>query len=207
MTTISNRWPRTLQTCFPMLLEVRKEVFINFGDTPLNPGPAEIPILLTYGRRFMCSSSTSFSFVRVVVSVVFNDSTWVNFSKLHLEKKDISPSWLCNLPVETTGVTVAVKMKSQRSQALQQRPKRFKPRMVDHPCHQKPSMTDFLASDTRFTIRVLPQGKHIVSKVFNWSFFCSSRLSGYLPWSAYHTFKNTVKLYNPPLGNPALVKT
>ena len=50
MTTISNR--------FPTLFEVRKETFINSGDTALNPGAAEIPILLTYGRKFMCSSCT-----------------------------------------------------------------------------------------------------------------------------------------------------
>jgi len=30
------------------------------GDIELNPGPAEIPNPLTYGRGFMCSSSTYF---------------------------------------------------------------------------------------------------------------------------------------------------
>ena len=30
------------------------------GDIELNPGPAEIPNPLTYGRRFMYSSSTYF---------------------------------------------------------------------------------------------------------------------------------------------------
>ena len=30
------------------------------GDIELNPGPAKIPNPLTYGRRFMCSSSTYF---------------------------------------------------------------------------------------------------------------------------------------------------
>ena len=30
------------------------------GDIGLNPGPAEIPNPLTYGRGFMCSSSTYF---------------------------------------------------------------------------------------------------------------------------------------------------
>ena len=31
------------------------EAFVNSGDIDLNPGPAGIPILLAYGRRFMCS--------------------------------------------------------------------------------------------------------------------------------------------------------
>ena len=39
-------------------LSVRKEHFVNSGDIELNPGPAEILILLSYGRRFMCSSNT-----------------------------------------------------------------------------------------------------------------------------------------------------
>jgi len=34
--------------------------FLLSGDIELNPGPAEIPNPLTYGRGFMCSSSTYF---------------------------------------------------------------------------------------------------------------------------------------------------
>ena len=37
-----------------------QKAFVNSGDIALNPGPAENPILLAYGRRFMCLSSTYF---------------------------------------------------------------------------------------------------------------------------------------------------
>ena len=43
----------------------RKKISL-FGDIELNPGLAEIPILLAYGRRFMCSASTYFFNVYVV---------------------------------------------------------------------------------------------------------------------------------------------
>ena len=35
-----------------------QKAFVNSGDILLDPGPAENPILLAYGRRFMCLSST-----------------------------------------------------------------------------------------------------------------------------------------------------